>query len=60
VGTNDDELAREIKEAEKRADETRKRAGEAAALEAEDAPGENYGGEAPEQDEQQPTPPARQ
>jgi hypothetical protein len=60
VGTNDDELMREIDEAEKRADETRERAGEAAALEAEDAPSDDLGGEAPEQDEEQPTPPARQ
>ena len=41
MGTNDDELTREIEEAE-------------------NAPGEDYGGEAPEQDEEQPTPPARQ
>ena len=60
MGTNDDELTQEIEEAEQRADETRKRAGEAAALEAEDAPGEDFGGEAPEEDEEQPTPPARQ
>ena len=60
MGTNDDKLAREIKEAEERADETRKRAGEAAALEAEDAPGEDSGGEPPAEDEEQPTPPARQ
>ena len=60
MGTNDDELTREIDEAEKRADEARKQAGEAAAREAENAPGEDYGGEAPEQDEDQPTPPARQ
>lgn len=60
MGTSDDELTREIEEAEKRADEARERAGKAAALEAEDAPTEDYGGEAPEQDEEQPTPPARQ
>jgi septal ring factor EnvC (AmiA/AmiB activator) len=59
LGTNDDELTREIEAAEKRADEARKRADEAAALEAEDAPAEDYG-EAPERDEEQPTPPARQ
>ena len=60
MGTNDDELTREIDEAEKQAEEARERAGEAAALEAEDAPSEDFGGEAPEQDEEQPTPPARQ
>jgi hypothetical protein len=59
IGTNDDEQTREIEEAEKRADEARKRAGEAAALEAKDAPAEDYG-EAQEQDEEQPTPPAQQ
>lgn len=59
MGTNDDELAREIEEAEKRADEVRTRAGEAAALEAADSPAEDYS-EAPEQNEEQPTPPAQQ
>lgn len=60
MGTSDDELTKEIEKAEKRADETRKRAGEASAIESKDAPAEDYGGEAPEQDEEQPAPPTRQ
>ena len=59
MGPSDNELTREIEEAEKRADESRKQAGEAAEREAENAPGEDYGGEEPEQDEEQTTPPAR-
>lgn len=56
-----DDTERRVDEAEKHADETRKRAEEAATREAGEAtPAEEYGGEAPEQDQPEETPPARQ
>ena len=55
MGTNDDELSRDIEEAEKRADEARNRPARRQA-EAEHAPAEDDGVFAPEQDEEQPTP----